>query len=125
MRGRHILIALAIFVGWVSPTLADTVNSFRKAHGLPALHRSGNLQARRSVTPIAWRRAVRWITTDFTRSEVRAARELKMWPMDARSKAARCACGRIPVDTAPTCCSLASRVTASHQRVVAAIATGV
>jgi uncharacterized protein YkwD len=28
-----------------SPTLADTVNSFRRAHGLPALHRSGALQA--------------------------------------------------------------------------------
>jgi uncharacterized protein YkwD len=45
MRGHHVLIALAIFVGWASPTLADTLNSFRKAHGLPALHRSGNLQA--------------------------------------------------------------------------------
>ena len=45
MRGRRVLIALAIFVGWVSPTLAETLNSFRKAHGLPALHRSGNLQA--------------------------------------------------------------------------------
>lgn len=59
MRGHHVLIALAIFVGWASPTLADTLNSFRKAHGLPALHRSGNLQAWRSVTPIAWRRVVR------------------------------------------------------------------
>jgi len=46
MRGRHILIALAIFMGGVSPTLVDTLNSFRKTHGLSALHRSGNLQAR-------------------------------------------------------------------------------
>src|SRR5262249_43996249 len=79
----------------------------------------------RSVTPIAWRRAARWIMTDFTRSEVRAARELKMWPVHAQPKAARCASGRIPADTAPTCCSLTSRVTALHQRVVATIATGV
>ena len=45
MCGRHVLIALAIFAGGVSPTFADTLNSFRKANGLPALHRSGNLQA--------------------------------------------------------------------------------
>ena len=45
MRARHILIALAIIVGWVPPTFADTLNSFRKANRLPALHRSGNLQA--------------------------------------------------------------------------------
>jgi len=60
MRGRHILIALAIFVGWVSPTLADTINSFRKAHGLPALHRSGNLQAmaQRHANSMAARRSM-------------------------------------------------------------------
>src|SRR5215831_6056593 len=60
MRGRHILIALAIFMGGVSPTLADTLNSFRKAHGLPALHRSGNLQAmaQRHANSMAARRSM-------------------------------------------------------------------
>jgi len=60
MRGHHVLIALAIFVGWASPTLADTLNSFRKAHGLPALHRSGNLQAmaQRHANSMAARRSM-------------------------------------------------------------------
>ena len=125
MCGRHVLIALAIFAGGVSPTFADTLNSFRKANGLPALNRSGNLQAMAQLTPIAWQRVVRWIMTDSTRRGGRAARELKMLSMDARPKAAQCACGKIPADTAPTCCSLTSRVTALHQRAAGAIATGV
>ena len=60
MVGRRVLIALAILVGCVSPTLADTLNSFRKAHGLPALHRSGNLQAmaQRHATNMAARRSM-------------------------------------------------------------------
>ena len=60
MRGRHILIALAIFMGGVSPTLADTLNSFRKTHGLSALHRSGNLQAmaQRHANSMAARRSM-------------------------------------------------------------------
>jgi uncharacterized protein YkwD len=39
------LISFAAFIACCSPTLADTVNSFRHSHGLPALHRSGALQA--------------------------------------------------------------------------------
>ena len=60
MVGRRVLIALAILVGCVSPTLADTLNSFRKAHGLPTLHRSGNLQAmaQRHATNMAARRSM-------------------------------------------------------------------
>jgi len=45
MCGCRILIALTFLVICCSPTLADTLNSFGKAHGLPALHRSGTLQA--------------------------------------------------------------------------------
>jgi len=39
------LIAFTAFIACSSPTLADTVNSFRRAQGLPALHQSGKLQA--------------------------------------------------------------------------------
>ena len=45
MRGRRMLIAFAMLVGCCSSTLADSLNSFRRAHGLPALHRSASLQA--------------------------------------------------------------------------------
>jgi len=60
MRARHVLIALAIIVGWAPPTFADTLNSFRKANGLPALHRSGNLQtmAQRHANSMAARRSM-------------------------------------------------------------------
>jgi uncharacterized protein YkwD len=60
MCGRRVLIALAIFLGCLSPTLADTLNSFRKAHGLPALNRSGNLQAmaQRHANSMAARRSM-------------------------------------------------------------------
>jgi uncharacterized protein YkwD len=39
------LIALAIIAASNGAALAETLNSFRHAHGLPALHRSGPLQA--------------------------------------------------------------------------------
>lgn len=45
MCGRRILIAFVMLAACGSPTLADTLNSFRQAHGLPALHRSRTLQA--------------------------------------------------------------------------------
>jgi uncharacterized protein YkwD len=45
MCGRRILIAFVMLAACGSPTLADTLNSFRQAHGLPALHRSRILQA--------------------------------------------------------------------------------
>jgi uncharacterized protein YkwD len=41
----RILIALAVLVACCPPTLSETLNSFRRAHGLPALQRSGALQA--------------------------------------------------------------------------------
>jgi uncharacterized protein YkwD len=41
----RILIVLAVLAACCSPTLADTLNSFRHAHGLPALRHSGPLQA--------------------------------------------------------------------------------
>jgi len=40
-----ILIAFFMLAACGSPTLADTLNSLRQAHGLPALHRSRTLQA--------------------------------------------------------------------------------
>jgi uncharacterized protein YkwD len=45
MHGCRTLIAFVIFLSVCSPTLADSLNSFRRAHGLPALHRSASLQA--------------------------------------------------------------------------------
>ncbi len=45
MRGCRIWITLIIIAACSSPALADTVNSFRHAHGLPALHRSPAMQA--------------------------------------------------------------------------------
>lgn len=45
MHGCRTLIAFVIFLGLSSPALADSLNSFRRAHGLPALHRSTSLQA--------------------------------------------------------------------------------
>jgi uncharacterized protein YkwD len=41
----RILILLVTLVACATPALADTLNSFRRTHGLPALHRSGALQA--------------------------------------------------------------------------------
>jgi len=41
----RILITFVALIVCCSPTLAETLNSFRHAHGLPALHRSGALQA--------------------------------------------------------------------------------
>lgn len=125
MCGRRVLIALAIFLGCLSPTLADTLNSFRKAHGLPALNRSSNLQAmaQRHANSMAARRSMDH--EGFYSEAALVARAQKMSPMDARPKAAQCTCGKILADTAPTCRSLTSRVTALHRRVAAAIATGV
>lgn len=42
---RRFLISFATLIACCTPMLADTLNSFRQAHGLPALHRSGALQA--------------------------------------------------------------------------------
>ena len=41
----RILITLAALACCCSPALSETLNSFRRAHGLPALQRSGALQA--------------------------------------------------------------------------------
>jgi uncharacterized protein YkwD len=41
----RILITLAVLVGCCPPALSETLNSFRRAHGLPPLQRSGALQA--------------------------------------------------------------------------------
>jgi uncharacterized protein YkwD len=44
MAVRRFLILFVTLFACCSPTLADTLNSFRHAHGLPALHRSAALQ---------------------------------------------------------------------------------
>ena len=41
----RILIALIVLAAVGSAARAETLNSFRRAHGLPALHHSGPLQA--------------------------------------------------------------------------------
>jgi uncharacterized protein YkwD len=45
MAVRRFVISFATIIACCSPTLADTLNSFRHTHGLPALHRSVALQA--------------------------------------------------------------------------------
>ena len=41
----RILVTLAVLVGCCPPAFSETLNSFRHAHGLPALQRSAALQA--------------------------------------------------------------------------------
>src|SRR5262245_7910529 len=45
MHGCRTLIVFVTFLCICPPALADSLNSFRRAHGLPALHRSAGLQA--------------------------------------------------------------------------------
>ena len=45
MLGRRLLICLAVVAASCAPAFADTVNSFRHAHGLPPLKHSASLQA--------------------------------------------------------------------------------
>jgi uncharacterized protein YkwD len=56
----RILIIAAVVAGCFSPALAETLNSFRHAHGLPALQRSGLLQAmaQRHAQSMALRRTM-------------------------------------------------------------------
>ena len=54
------LIVLAVVATGASAALAETLNSFRHAHGLPALHQSGPLQAmaQRHARSMAARRSM-------------------------------------------------------------------
>ena len=54
------LITLAMVAACSTAIRAETINSFRRAHGLPALHRSGPLQAmaQRHVRSMAARRSM-------------------------------------------------------------------
>jgi uncharacterized protein YkwD len=56
----RILIVLAVVAAGASAALAETLNSFRHAHGLPALHQSGPLQAmaQRHARSMAARRSM-------------------------------------------------------------------
>ena len=56
----RILIVLASIAASASSALAETLNSFRHAHGLPALHHSGPLQAmaQRHARSMAARRSM-------------------------------------------------------------------
>jgi uncharacterized protein YkwD len=56
----RILVTLVVLACFCSPSLAATLNSFRHAHGLPALQRSGALQAmaQRHAQSMAMRRAI-------------------------------------------------------------------
>ena len=64
--GRHsgrmlrTLVAVVAVAGCCSPALAETLNSFRRAHGLPVLHRNGALQAmaQRHASSMALRRTI-------------------------------------------------------------------
>ena len=56
----RILIVLAVVAAGASAALAETLNSFRHAHGLPALHQSVPLQAmaQRHARSMAARRSM-------------------------------------------------------------------
>lgn len=45
MLGHRTFVASIVLVACCSTAVGDTLNSFRRAHGLPALHRSASLQA--------------------------------------------------------------------------------
>lgn len=57
---RRMLIGFLAAIGSCSPALPETLNSFRHAHGLPALHRNGALQvmAQRHARNMALRRTI-------------------------------------------------------------------
>ena len=59
-RMPRLVIVIAALMIWGSPALAQTVNSFRHAHGLPALHRTAKLQgmAQRHARSMAARRSM-------------------------------------------------------------------
>jgi uncharacterized protein YkwD len=44
-HGLAVILGLSAVAACASPALADTVNSFRHAHGLPPLHHSRTMQA--------------------------------------------------------------------------------
>jgi uncharacterized protein YkwD len=54
------LVAVVAVAACCSPALAETLNSFRRAHGLPVLHRNGALQAmaHRHAQSMATRRTI-------------------------------------------------------------------
>jgi hypothetical protein len=62
MCGRHILLAFVMLAACGSPTLADTLNSFRQAHSLPTQPHPAEWH---NITPRAWRCVTRWIMWGF------------------------------------------------------------
>lgn len=59
-RMLRTLVAVMAVAGCCLPALAETLNSFRRAHGLPVLHRNGALQAmaHRHAQSMAMRRTI-------------------------------------------------------------------
>src|SRR5215472_15681076 len=60
MFGRSLLISLAAIAASCAPAVADTVNSFRHAHGLPSLKHSASMQvmAQRQARSMAARNSM-------------------------------------------------------------------
>jgi len=60
MCGRRVLILFVTLAACCSPALADTVNSFRHANGLPPLHRSRAMEvmAQRHAKSMAARQSM-------------------------------------------------------------------
>lgn len=106
--GRHsgrmlrTLVAVMAVAGCCSPALAETLNSFRHAHGLPALQRSGSLQA------MAIRRTIDH--SGFYSGAAKPVRARKMWLADAPAKAAPLLYGRDRPATAKTCCGRRTQI---------------
>ena len=118
MCGCRILIALTFLVICCSPTLADTLNSLGKAHGLPALHRSGTLQAmtQRHANNMASHRSMDH-DGFYSQRGPRGAR--------VENIAYGCASESCAMHTVPICCWPTSKVMALHRRVTVATAIGV
>jgi hypothetical protein len=102
------LIAFVIFLGICSAAMADSLNSFRRAHGLPALHRSASLQAMapRHARGMAARQSMDHNCFYSDRGPKGALAENVAWGC------APCECGKILQDIARTCCCPTSKTTA-------------
>jgi Cysteine-rich secretory protein family len=113
MCGRHCMIAFVILVACCAPALADTLNSFRQAHGLPALHRSAGLQAlaQRHASSMAARGSMDHSGFYSERGPRGARAENVAWGCATESCAIRM--WEASPATARTCCWLTLKVSVS------------
>jgi len=89
MAVHRFLISFVTLIACCSPTLADTINSFGRAHGLPVLSQSGKLQAMaaRHASSMAARGSMDH--DGFYSQRAPPARVQKMWRLAVPPKAAQ------------------------------------